>query len=369
MGNTFRCTLFTAALLWFVPGCPDGKDPPLPSITVSFESRAYVIGSPALSCGTDVKAPEIERCDTLDPGRRQDWDEENSWTPLATARLAGFAMERHEVTNAQYRFCEESGKCTAPATAKVGEVDYYGNDAYDQHPVVNVSWEQAEAYCKFVERELPNEAQWEVAARLDGDGKMRTFPYKESKVVPTCAGGGAYLTHKKCASPTPLAILYSAEDATDLGLRDMASNVSEWVKDSWNPYAYCVDKEKGHHPACQAKKDDVGCAKSCDPSELVLCKASDYVHDLSNKDPIKVVRGGNYKLGACALRLFVRRKAQPGPSPEIGFRCVVPNGGPDAGPSTDIGLEAGADSGPADNGLDASSDGGGDATAAEAGGG
>ena len=352
MGNTCRHILLTVVLLWFVPGCPDGKDPPLATKTVPFTSRAYVIGSPALACSTDEKAPEIERCDTLDPARQQHWVDENSWTPLATARLAGFAMERHEVTNAQYRFCQESGHCTAPATAKVGDVDYYGNQAYDEHPVVNVSWEQAEAYCEFVGRELPNEAQWEVAARLDGDGKMRTFPYDKSKGAPTCAGGGAYLTHKKCASPTPLAIRYSAEDTTELGLRDMASNVSEWVKDSWNPYAYCVDKEKGHGSGCQPGKPDVSCARSCDMDKLVVCRAGDYVHDPTNKDPLKVVRGGNYKQGPCALRLFVRRMAQPDPSPEIGFRCVKQGGGPDAGPSLDIGVEAGADSGPADGNVD-----------------
>ena len=355
MGNTTRFLLGrlvpVTALLWFAPGCPDGKDPPLPTTTVPFTSGQYVLGSPALACSTNEKATELQRCDTLGKADQNNWIEDNSWTPLATARLPGFAIEAHEVTNAQYRFCEESGKCTAPATSTVGGEDYYGEEAYDEHPVVNVSWEQAEAYCKFVKRKLPTEAQWEVAARLDADGKMRTFPYAPSKGAPSCTGG-TYLVHKKCASTTPLAVRYSAADATAFNVRDMASNVSEWVRDTWSPYAYCVDKNKGLGPGCQTHKDHCGkcqggvaCASSCDKDQLVVCRTGQYDFDSAQKDPGKVVRGGSYLHGPCALRLFVRRKALPDPAPEIGFRCVEPNGGHDAGVTPDKGIEAGVDSG------------------------
>lgn len=365
MGNITRTILsrgaLTAALLGFVPGCPDGKDPPQPTTTVPFTSGKYVLGSPALACSADPKAPELQRCDTLDKARQQHWVEENSWTPLATARLPGFAMEAHEVTNAQYRFCEESGKCTAPAATKVGGVDYYGEDAFDEHPVVNVSWEQAEAYCTFVKRKLPTEAQWEVAARLDSDGKMRTFPYAPGKGAPSCTAGGTYLVYKKCASPTPLAVRYSAADATSRGMRDMASNVSEWVRDSWNPFAYCKNKDSGDSPACQSQKDHAGCARSCDKAELVVCEAGEYDFGSGKKDSHKVVRGGSYLQGPCALRLFVRRKALPDPAPQIGFRCVKESGGPtpDAGPDggADAGDDAGDDGG-GDAGADAGADGG-----------
>ena len=354
MWSSLRTVLLTAALLCLMTGCPDGKDPPLPTLTIKFISGVYTIGSPALACSKDNKDP-LKSCDVLDDGKQQQWLDDNSWTPLATAKLQGFAIEEHEVTNAQYRFCEESGKCTPPSATEVGGEVYYGNEAYDQHPVVNVSWEQAEAYCAFVGRRLPSEAEWEVAARLDNSGKMRTFPYAESKGAPACTGG-TYLAHKTCGAAMPLTARYSAADVTDRLVRNMASNVAEWVRDAWNPYAYCENKERGigsgsNHPSgCQTQPNHCDlcnstppCARSCDAAKLAICKQGEYSFDPAHKDPLRVVRGGSFLHGVCDLRLYVRRKATPDPAPEIGFRCAVPNGGPDGGTARDAGTEAGPD--------------------------
>ena len=92
----------------------------------------------------------------------------------------------------------------------------------------------------------------------------------------------------------------------------------------------------------------------------MVCKSGgDYDYTLTLSAPLRVVRGGSYARGPCALRLFVRRKAPPHASPEIGFRCVKKNGGPDAGavspdagPSPDAGGDTGPDSG-GDSGAEA----------------
>ena len=336
--------LLTALLLWFVPGCPDGKDPPAPTPTVSIGSGQYVLGAPATAC-TDDANDTLKGCDILKMG--EDWQEENAFTPRARANLEGYGIERHEVTNAQYRYCEESGKCTPPASSEVGGVEYYGDDAHDEHPVVNVSWAQAEAYCAFVGRKLPTEAQWEVAARLTKNLTMTTFP-RTNSLKPSCTSGSAYLLHKGCKLTTPRAKKYSARDASELGLRDMASNVSEWVRDAWNPRAYCDNKHGGADLACNNNPKPAACAVSCNKQSL--CKAGTYdVIEPADKNAERVVRGGSYGGPICDLRLFVRRHALPQPSPLIGFRCVKEGAGPDSGVAPkDAGSDAGADSAVAD---------------------
>ena len=79
--------------------------------------------------------------------------------PVAHIRVEAFWIDRVEVTNARYGACVEAGACSLPAGTAVNEA------TKADHPVTIVSWTQAVAYCGWVGKRLPTEAEWEKAAR------------------------------------------------------------------------------------------------------------------------------------------------------------------------------------------------------------
>ena len=166
--------------------------------------------------------------------------------PAHQVRVDGFWMYRRNVTVAQYRkFCAAT-KRSMPAAPSWGWDDNY--------PIVNVSWEDAKAYCKWAGARLPYEAEWEYAARGGNtglNGRARTVfvwgdDYPRSKVANL-----ADTSFKKAKVYHPNYYLFENYDdgytyaspvgafpPNGFGLYDMAGNVLQWCEDRYDPAKY-----------------------------------------------------------------------------------------------------------------------------------
>ncbi len=193
--------------------------------------------------------------------------------------------------------------------------NYFSNSAYNDYPVVGVTWEQANAFCawrteyllkglgpaaRFVQRyRLPTEAEWEFAAR----GKNQNeFPWENEDVA---SGKGCFFANFKPDDGnytkdgnliTSKAGIYSANSN---GLFDMAGNVAEWTSTIYTEAG--VDAMNDLNPQLSYK------AALEDPYRLKK----------------KSVRGGSWKDPESYIRSAWRTSEyQNQPRSYIGFRCV-----------------------------------------------
>jgi formylglycine-generating enzyme required for sulfatase activity len=134
--------------------------------------------------------------------------------PCRTVTLDAFWIYKNDVTVAQYRkFCQATGR-------QMPQPPGWGWK--DDHPVVNVTLENAEAYCRWAGMALPTKAQWEKAARgTDG----RRYPWgNEWDPGKLCCSVGQ---HRGSTAPVGS---YPA-GASPYGCMDMAGNVWQWCAD------------------------------------------------------------------------------------------------------------------------------------------
>lgn len=103
--------------------------------------------------------------------------------------------------------------------------------AYDErHPVVNVSWDQAQDFCVWAGVRLPTEAEWEWTAR-GADG--RRWPWGNEKPTPERLVSGA---HPRFGYKSTAPVGTCPAGASPWGALDMAGNVWEWVMDYYTEY-------------------------------------------------------------------------------------------------------------------------------------
>ena len=143
--------------------------------------------------------------------------------PVQIVDLDAFWIDQTEVTNKMYTKCVDAGQCVLPKN-----ISRFSNPSYTTHPVVYMDWNQARTYCSWVERRLPNEAEWEKAARgVEG----RTFPWGSGI---DCSKANYQF---KCFSDTtPVKNLPNG--ISPYGAYDMAGNAWEWVSSLFQPYPY-----------------------------------------------------------------------------------------------------------------------------------
>jgi formylglycine-generating enzyme required for sulfatase activity len=149
--------------------------------------------------------------------------------PAHKVLLSAYWLDRHPVTNALYRKCVEGGGCLPPKDRLA-----FDDPERAQHPVVNVTWMQARAYCHWKGKRLPTEAEWEKAAR---GTDARRFPWgNESEPLAhriksgdaKVAGNGTEPVGSRPVTLSPY------------GIADMVGSVAEWVKDWYSEDFYQV---------------------------------------------------------------------------------------------------------------------------------
>jgi len=139
-----------------------------------------------------------------------------TYAPTQQVELNEFWIDQYEVTNAQYaQFLAETDQ-EAPADWSEGSFP----SGEENHPVDEVSWDSAVAYCQWANKRLPTEAEWEVAAR-GTEGLL--FPWGNNPNDISLPQSGTY------------AVGSNADDQSPFGVYDMGGNVWEWVGDTYAP--------------------------------------------------------------------------------------------------------------------------------------
>lgn len=157
------------------------------------------------------------------------------------------------------------------------------------HPVVNVNWYSAVAYCRWAGKRLPSEAEWEYAAR---GGLNALFPWGNEPVDGTRANYSG--SHLNTTSPV------GTYPANRYGLFDMAGNVWQFLADEWQPY-----------PSTPQKNPVAGGNPFLGGTAFLQVKTR------------RVIRGGSFDGAPVNLWVEYRDSHPPTGSRDfVGFRCA-----------------------------------------------
>jgi formylglycine-generating enzyme len=219
--------------------------------------------------------------------------------PAHTVTVSPFYIDRHEVTNALYKkFLDRNPQWRRGRIQsryhngnylKHWDVDTYPKGKAD-HPVTNVGWYSAVAFCRWAGKRLPTEAEWEHAAR--GGLKGKAFPWGDEPADKTRAN---YLG-SGIGGTTPV----GSYPANGYGLFDMAGNVWEYTADEWGSYTSSAQ---------------------INPVAGGSLFPDDTFYDVTSR---RVIRGGSWGGAPVNLRVAYRDSHPPeGARDFVGFRCAM----------------------------------------------
>jgi formylglycine-generating enzyme len=156
--------------------------------------------------------------------------------PVHNVYLDAYCMYKYEVTNGQFsRFVREA------AYKAEGPWKKYAPAGRENHPVVCVTWNDAQAYCQWAGGRLPSEAEWEKAAR-GTDGRL--YPWGNNWDKNKCNNVDTDSREYKDSrarielgrGTTPVGLF--TEGASPYGCLDMAGNAWEWCNDWYDSNYY-----------------------------------------------------------------------------------------------------------------------------------
>lgn len=149
--------------------------------------------------------------------------------PQRNVYLDAYYIDRYEVTNEQFeKFINATGYQAQ------GDWWRYYTEEKEKHPVVYVTWNDADAYARWAGKRLPTEAEWEKAARGTSG---RKWPWGSVWDASRCSSEEA-----GPATTTPVGSY--PDGASPYGVMDIAGNVWEWCADWYgkNYYQSAVDR-------------------------------------------------------------------------------------------------------------------------------
>lgn len=146
--------------------------------------------------------------------------------------LDGYWINQTTVTNLKYSQCVAAGACGFPCSPETNP-PYY-DPAYANHPVVYVSWMDAQRYCEWAGGSLPSEAQWERAAGGSGN---RLFAWGNDEPAENLANVNGF-------RPSTTVVGSYPDGVSPFGVFDMGGNVREWVADWYDPNYYRVAPQR-----------------------------------------------------------------------------------------------------------------------------
>jgi formylglycine-generating enzyme required for sulfatase activity len=216
--------------------------------------------------------------------------------PAHQAFLPTFYIDRNLVTVVEFTAFVQAKGPTGPRgemyldvhdpDSRIRQRDgvWFPDRGFELHPVGEVSWYGALAYCQWRQKRLPSEAEWEKAAR-GTDGRL--YPWGNDPPRPELAFFGGFRGQTVPVGQYP-------KGASPYGVLDMAGQVWEWTTSIARPYPY--DMHDGREDLAVAAPRAARGGSSSSPAEGLTTTSREII------SPARQATGHAY----------------------IGFRCVKP---------------------------------------------